>query len=261
VLRGHVISRDEQNTTVRLSSGGQMMLPSNTVRDVKVEKGAKVEKGQVWLPDANRTRYLYAPSGMMLKQGEGYFSQKELFFSSVAIGVTDNISVLAGSVLPLWAVGGGNGANFIFALKGGFSPTENVHLAGGAETLLLPGLTGTWAINGVGFVFGAATFGTPMLHGTVAVGRPFFFSTATSSAPPLGELIFTLNGSARIHQNFSLVTENWVLPGFANISNPFDAMLNALALRIMLDRWTVDVGAVRVGAFPGPWLDISYHWG
>ena len=44
----------------------------------------------------NRTRHLYAPSAMPLKEGEGYLSLKELFFLSGAYGVTDNVSILVG---------------------------------------------------------------------------------------------------------------------------------------------------------------------
>ena len=47
------------------------------------------------------TRYLYAPTAIPLEKGTGYFSQKELVMSSVAYGLTDNISVLGGTPLPI----------------------------------------------------------------------------------------------------------------------------------------------------------------
>jgi hypothetical protein len=257
VILGRIISRDEQNTVVELGSGARMTLSSSSIREVKAEKGAKLEEGKVWLPDANRTRYLYAPSAMMLRQGEGYFSQKELFFSAASVGITDNISLLAGAVVPAWFIP--QGFNFIFAAKAGFSLNENFHLAGGAETIVLPFVSG---FPGAGFVFAAATVGNPNLHGTLAVGRPFAFSSTGTQS--LGEAIITVNGAYRINSNFGLVTENWILPGlYSGPDNPLPVMFNGLAGRIMLGRFTLDLGFIRIHntPFPAPWLDVAYHWG
>jgi len=41
------------------------------------------------------------PRAIPLEKGTGYFSQKELVMSSVAYGLTDNISVLGGTPLPI----------------------------------------------------------------------------------------------------------------------------------------------------------------
>ncbi|HLL55369.1 MAG TPA: hypothetical protein VK447_17555 [Myxococcaceae bacterium] len=257
VILGRIISRDEQNTVVELGSGARMTLSSNSINEVKTEKGAKIEEGKVWLPDANRTRYLYAPSAMMLRQGEGYFSQKELFFSAASVGITDNISLLAGAVVPAWFVP--SGFNFIFAAKVGFSLNENFHLAGGAETIVLPFVSG---FPGAGFVFAAATVGGPNLHGTIAVGRPFAFSTTGSQS--LGEAIITLNGAYRINNTFGLVSENWIFPGlYSGTNDSLPVMFNGLAGRIMLGRFTLDLGFIRLhtAPFPAPWLDVAYHWG
>ena len=63
---------------------------------------------QAGFSDPNRTRYLYSPSAFALKQGEGYLSQKQLFFTSVAYGLTDEFTILGGAALPFWALGGFN---------------------------------------------------------------------------------------------------------------------------------------------------------
>lgn len=260
-LRGRLISRDDNNATLELVGGSHITVASNAIQSVTVEKGATIKDGEVWQSDRNRTRYLYAPSAMMLKQGEGYVSQKELLFTSASVGVTDNLSLLAGAALPVWAVGGG--FHFIFAAKAGFSIGDNLHLAGGAESLVLPGLAGTSGVAGAGFIFGTVTVGNPSTHASLSVGRPFAFVT-NGSSPNLGDVIIVASGNLRLSQRFGLVTENWIFPTLKVSSQdalPF--MLNALSARFLLDRWTLDVGAVRVHTipFPVPWLDVAYSWG
>jgi len=257
-LQGRIVEKDEQSTRLELVGGGQITIPSKSIQSVSVEQVARVEQGQVWLADRNRTRYLYAPSAMMLKQGEGYISQKELFFTSASVGVTDNLSLLAGAVAPAWFIP--NAFNFIFAVKGGFSLTDNVHFAAGAESLVLPAVGG-----GYGFLFGTVTFGNPSLHASLSVGKPFAF-IAGSGAGTIGDVIIVASGNARLNRNLALVTENWILPTahlYTTTEGDLPFMLNAFSLRFLVDRWTVDAGVVRIpgSAVPVPWLDLSYSWG
>ncbi|MBI3181870.1 MAG: hypothetical protein HYZ28_06975 [Myxococcales bacterium] len=102
------------------------------------------------LEDPTRTRYLYGPSAFMLKQGEVHFSQKELFFSSVGVGVSDHLSLQAESVLPALLLGV-DGLNAIVAVKGGLPVCDTLHLAAGAQALLLMRDFGSPLV--VGFVF------------------------------------------------------------------------------------------------------------
>lgn len=236
-----------------------MELPARQVKDIAVERNAQVrENGQLWFQDPNRTRYLYAPSGMMLRQGEGYFSQKELFFSSLSYGLTDNITVQAGAMVPLWLVP--SGFNFIGGIKVGASLGDRLHLAAGAQGLFLPGLFGTSG-GGAGFVFGTATYGTPDGHLSVAVGKPFLLASGTSAFDET--FIVTLNGNLRVGQRVALVTENWLLPTMGTTYSGQLPMINSLAARIFGENWAVDLGLIRVAdvPFPFPWLDFTYNFG
>ena len=44
------------------------------------------------------SRYLYAPSSISMKKGESYLSQKSLLFTSGAVAITDNVTLLGGAV-------------------------------------------------------------------------------------------------------------------------------------------------------------------
>lgn len=256
VLRGFVVSRDAEHVVLELAAGGRLELSASVVETIEEESEARLRPdGEVWLPDPNRTRYLYAPSGMMLRQGEGYFSQKELFFTSMNYGVTDHLTLQAGAVLPAWLIQ--NGINFIGGLKVGGSLSDTVHLAAGAQALFLPGLMDSGAVTG--FVFGTATYGTPDAHLSLAAGVPFSLYArgwdVVGNAP-----LFTLSGNLRVGRQFALVSENWLLPALAqDVSLP---MINSLAGRIFGESWAVDIGLIRIPelSIPVPWLDFSWNF-
>lgn len=263
-LRGYIVEETEERYVVELASGGRMEVAASSVESVRVNERitADAKTGELREGDPNRTRYFYSPSAHMLKKGEGYFSQKELLFSSVAYGVTDNISVLAGAVLPFWFIGNGAGFNFIFGAKAGGEVAPGIHLAAGAETLMLPGFgySGPSAMF-AGFLFGTATIGSEEQHLSVSVGRPFFFSQYGSGAP--AELIATLSGSIRVHKHLALVTENWLIPSSTMTVGFFSG-----GLRLMAGRIAVDLGAILpatstygVSPIPLPWLDFTYNFG
>ena len=51
--------------------------------------------------DPNYSRLLFGPTGRPLKKGDGYFSDYELAFPGVAVGITDNLSIAGGiSIVP-----------------------------------------------------------------------------------------------------------------------------------------------------------------
>jgi hypothetical protein len=258
-LHGVVVHEDHQVVVVELPDGDRLELPARQVKDISVQRNVQVrDNGEIWFQDPNRTRYLYAPSGMMLRQGEGYFSQKELFFSSLSYGLTDNITVQAGAVLPAWLIPGA--FNFIGGVKVGGSIGDRLHLAVGAQGLAVPGL-GTGFGGAVGFVFGTATYGTPDAHLSLGLGKPFMLFNGGGGLD--SSVIGTLSGNIRVSQRAALVTENWLLmaPG-ANLNGQLP-MLNSLAVRLFGESWAVDLGGIYVPGTPMliPWLDFAYNFG
>ena len=258
-LHGVVVRQDSQVVVVELADGDRLELPARQVKDITAEHNAQVrDNGEIWFQDPNRTRYLYAPSGMMLRQGEGYFSQKELFFSSLNYGLTDYITVQAGAVLPAWLLGA-PGFNFIGGIKVGTSVGDRLHLAVGAQGLVLPGFGGGSG-GTAGFLFGTATYGTPDAHLSLGVGKPFTLSNSGGELD--SNIIATLSGNVRLSQRVALVTENWLIPTLGTSTSELP-MLNSLAVRLFGESWAVDLGGIRVPGLPIPipWLDFAYNFG
>ncbi len=78
-LQGTLLSRDADGIAPEVS-GARMQLPASSI-DQLAPPGSVAAAGR-WPRDANRTRYLYSPSGFMLRQGEGYVSQTEIWRSA-----------------------------------------------------------------------------------------------------------------------------------------------------------------------------------
>jgi len=244
-LRGWIVARDDAGITLELDGGARVVIPVASILRVDV---AKPGQAQVRSPDPNRTRYLYSPTGFMLKGGEGYLSQTELLLTSVYYGVTDHLTVGIGTAIPFLFVQ--DGANLTGTIKVGGSLGDYVHLAAGVQGFWLPGAdSGTTA----GFLFGTATLGTPDLNLGVSAGPPF---VAGNAGNDVGSVLVSVSGNARVSEHFALVTENW----FAPSSNTGYAL--GFAARFIGQRLGVDAGLVFVEGtqVPIPWLDFTWHF-
>jgi hypothetical protein len=245
-LRGKLVSQDATGATIELEGGARVVVPAASIARIELARAGQTE---VRSKDPNRTRYLYSPSGFMLKQGEGYVSQTELLVTSVAYGLTSWLTVGLGSSIPFLFVE--DGVNLVGTIKLGFDAGEYVHLAAGAQTLWLPGVeAGTTA----GVAFGTVTLGTPDLHLGVSAGPVF---VAGDEANDVGDVLVSISGTARVSERIAVVSENWFLPQSDN------AYALSGAVRFIGQRLAVDAGLIFVeGAdVPIPWLDFTFNFG
>ena len=250
-LRGTLVSSDATSLVLKLPGAGRITLERGAVvRVVAADRTRVTEDGKLYRQDPNRTRYLYGPSALSLEAGEGYVSQKELFFTAVAYGVTDNITVLGGTVFPVLL-----GGEFIGILGTKFSYEvieDRVHVAGGAEAFV----AGLADLGMVGFIFASATYGNADRHLTLTLGKPFQFD---KNARDLGPAIITASGAYRTSAKFAMIMENWfILP---DASADF-FRFHGVAGRFILGSWALDVGGIFVNdiKFPIPWLDLTWNW-
>ncbi len=212
----------------------------------------KVVDNEVWQLNTNRTRHLYSPSAMPLKKGEAYVSQRMLFFTAGALGITDNVSILLGSVLPFLIAP--DGFNIIGALKIAGQVSEHVHLGAGFETLYVP------SIGAVGLGFGSMTIGDADRQVTIGAGKPFAIDNGGQDT---GDALISLAGMYRLNDRYGLVSENLIFPGIDMRSGWNDVLtIHGLVLRRMYDDSAWDFGFVTVGGAPValPWFDWTWHF-
>lgn len=215
------------------------------------------------LLDPASGRYLFAPSAIPHPEGHGYFSQKELVFSSVGYGVTDDLSVLAGSMVPLVLAGVANGepdmVNGILGFKYGQRVSPELHIGAGAWAL---GVTeASLAIPYVNM-----TYGDRYDHYTLAIGQTYVIQENDLGVTPV---VFATHHAT---QNGAWITETWFV---VQPDQPYDGpdllVAASAAHRFMGKRLTVDLGLVNmlpIGLsadefvyLPIPWLDFAWHWG
>ena len=261
-LTGNMSCKEDQCT---LSSGSEMTLKfkRSSVQSIEYvgeqekDKRTKAIKGDQ--PEPNRTRYLYSPSAFSLKSGEAYLSQKQLFFTSVAYGVTDQLTLLAGAIIPAWALGL-EGFNMILGGKYAFELSDHFRLAVGSEAFIFPELKG-----GLVQTFIGLTYGTQTDHLTLNVGKPFLVTTDEEfrDSQDNGLIMFSLSGNTRLTELIRLVSENWLI--VTDASSEY-LHFNSLAARFQGAKMAADLGFIFFGVdgtvfpLPLPWLDFTYNF-
>ncbi len=123
-----------------------------------------------WRETKTGSRYLYAPSAIPLGEGEGYVAQKELLFTSAAVGVSDHVALLAGMAIPvnLFGVFAGEGEvlHAIVGVKVATRVSDRLYVGGGTEVAFI-------VDNTLGLAFANATVGDPDTNVTLGLGAGY----------------------------------------------------------------------------------------
>ena len=177
---------------------GIMTISIFEITEVKLVSDDQLKDGKYWFPNPNCSRLFFAPTGRMLKQGEGYFADYFIFFPTVTFGITDNFTLGGGfSILP--------GADLdeqilLLTPKVGIKTSIKMDLAIGALIVKLPESTSA------GILYGVSTFGS--LDKSVTFGLGYgYFEDELADKP-----VIVAGGEYRTSRNISLVTENWLVP-------------------------------------------------
>jgi hypothetical protein len=201
--------------------------------------------------DPTRSRYFYSPSAFSLGAGHGYFSQKEIAFSELSLGLTDFWDVQVGTVLPTLFIE--EAAVGIAGTKLSLKLHDKVRVAAGGQVL------GVSATPPVGFVFGGVTLGSEEANTTLMGG-------VAADTGPYGETIptFVLSGKKPAGEHLAVVTENWVI-----VDDMFERGVQIVpsgGVRYHARTFSADLGVIAVVSFvdnvfmPLPWLDVTWHF-
>jgi hypothetical protein len=231
-------------TTVRfLSAIGESSIPRDAIVSVRSAGATGARRGEYWPEDPSRTRLFFAPTGRMLRQGEGYFNDAYVFFPSFQGGITDRVTLGGGmSLVP------GLGLDeqlFYVTPKVGVVAGPRLNIAVGA---LVVG-AGELDEGPIGIGYGVATFGGEDANATVGAG--FGFSRSSTS-----QALLMVGGSARTSRNIALVTENYVYTGDGS------AVLLSGGIRFMSEKVAVDLAGfiVTEAQYPIPYLSFIYKF-
>ncbi|HEX6627670.1 MAG TPA: hypothetical protein VF105_06940 [Gemmatimonadaceae bacterium] len=238
---GRIVGVSGDTVSFQTSGAGTIQLQIGSIKDLKDISSDDIHEGSYWFPNPNATRLFFAPTGQMLKQGEGYISDYEVFFPGVAYGLTDNITIGGGvSLLPA-AV---DEQAYYVTPKIGFSVTDKVHLATGMLFVGAQGGTG-------GIYYGVGTFGDG--DGSVTIGGGYGFAGGKIESKPVG----MIGGELRVANRIGFVTENYLLPVSEN------NFLYSFGIRFMGEKLTTDLALFNVsgsGVIGIPFVDFVFRF-
>jgi len=238
---GRIVAVNADTVVFQTSGAGTIQLQIGSIREIKEIALTDMHEGSYWFPNPNSTRLFFAPTGQMLKKGEGYISDYELFFPGVAYGLTDNITIGGGvSLLPAAA----EDQAYYLTPKIGFSIAEKLHLATGVLFVGAKGGTG-------GVYYGVGTLGDG--NASISLGGGYGFAGGKIESKPVG----MLGGEVRLSKRIGFVTENYLLPVSDN------NILYSFGLRFMGEKLTTDLALFNVSGsdvIGFPFVDFVFRF-
>jgi hypothetical protein len=219
----------------------------------------------------NATRFLFAPSAIPLKKGEGYYQNIYFLFNSVNYGLTNHLSISGGLIVPFAVF-----ANVRISGKVGKYWHFGTGIIGGTSIINLGGKN---LRAGIGY--GLATAGNE--NNNISVGTGWAFAGVGDSTGLAKRPIVTINGILKLSKRVSLVTENWIFSiketkensiydsntGMytyypPTITNPYYNILSAGARFRISPRSTMDFAILKIPEDANfsflPYLDFVYHF-
>jgi hypothetical protein len=240
-LVGRIVSVRADTADLQMTVG-RVGLSTGDIIEIKEAETSRMHAGEYWFPNPNSTRLFFAPTGQMLKKGQGYFADYELFFPGFAYGVTDNFSIGGGtSIFPT----GLDEQVYFLTPKIGKSFGDQVHMAAGL--LFVGGTSG--GTGGIGY--GAGTLGNGDASVTVGVG--YGFAGGDIETKPVA----MLGGELRASRRIAFVTENYLLP------TSDDNLVYSFGLRFMGEKLTTDLALFNVagsGIIGLPFVDFVFRF-
>ena len=214
MYEGEVLEIDESSFLIKTLDLGKMRITKTDISSITYITADEV--GQ--MKNGNRngdlnpqpTRYFFAPSGLQLKKGEGYYQNAWLIYNQVSYGVSDYFTV--GMSMTPFGTGG--------TVKFGTQLSDKVNVSAGGIALVP--FTGD---SPVGIGFANVTFGDERKNISISSGLGF------SDA---GDNITLLNVSAMIEVSSSLwiITENYQIFQTSSYSgNPDNLTIISMGIR------------------------------
>ncbi len=251
ILKGEIIREDEENITIMTLGKLEIKIPKNSIISIDAIRG-ELKGDTFYQSDPNYTRLMFSPTGRPLRRGRGYFCNYYVFFTGLAYGFTNNISIMTGiSILPGLSV---DKQMRYIAPRFGMQISDNLSFSTG---ILYTSFAGEYT---AGIAFATSTIGS--YDKSITLGSGLGYTKSEDEEFEFAKHpIIMLGGNARLTNSIAFVSENWFVTGgsFEISKQPF-----GMAIRFFGDRFATDVGVIiigEVGGFPIPWLSFTYNFG
>jgi len=186
---GKIISDDGRDVVIMDRTKGKLILPKYSIKSKEMVKQSNIVGNMIVHANPHPSRYLFSPSAIALKKGEGYMNWFYFLLFQMQYGITDNFSA---GITTSWFL-----APTMLNLKYTIPVDDNFNLAVGGQVGKL------WITddNVVSLGFASATYGTSESNVSLNVGYGSYMRD--------GITIATLSGVQRIGENASIMGEFW----------------------------------------------------
>ncbi len=238
---GRVERVDGTRVTFRTTAGAVIEVDTADIVSVTTTTGRVVD-GEFRPADPNPTRLFFGPTGRSLRQGDGYVGVYEIMLPFVQVGLTDRITIGAGTPLIF---GGGSGHPFWV--------TPKIQVFNSSSTQAAVGVLHFMNIGdgNLGIAYGVVTHGSADSAVTAGVGYAYDRTYDNHS----GGAVAMIGGEYRASRGVKLVTENYVWR---------DGGILAGGVRWLGENLSADFGlAAPIGAgevFVFPMVNVVYRF-
>ena len=196
MFEGEVLEIDESTFLINTLDLGKMRITKTDISSITYISADEV--GQMTLSNNRKgdinpqpTRYFFAPSGLQLKKGEGYYQNAWLIYNQVSYGVSDHFTV--GMSMTPFGTGG--------TVKFGGKLSDKVNVSAGGIALVP--FTDD---SPVGIGFANITFGDERKNLSISTGLGF-----SDDSDNITDNVTLLNvsGMLQVSSNLWIITENY----------------------------------------------------
>lgn len=243
---GEVLSSDSVRVIFKAEKLGEITVLRSEVKSLEPLEAKQVKDGKYWFPNPQSTRYFFSPNGYGLKQGEGYYQNIWVLMNSVAVGLTDYISVGAG-MIPLFLFAGTATPVWVTAKVSVPVVRDKFNLGAG----FLAGTALGEPDTGFGIFYGLATIGSEDKN--LTLGGGYGFAVDSESGAPM----FNLNGMIRVSPRGYIISENYLF-----VSESSSTLILSIGGRTIIKGAGLDYGLIipavsGEGLIAVPWLGIT----
>lgn len=203
-LIGKAISVSDSSIIIRTKNLGEVTVKRINIKTAELLTAENLVMGQYWFPNPNATRYLFSPSAIPLKKGEGYYQNTYLFINSFYCGVSNNIAVGAGFEV----ISAFSGHPFFFTtVKASGEVAKQFYAGGGFIWANITDIDRNHNNFSFGALYSNFSFGNTNNNLSVNLGLGYDENNGLGERP-----LVTLSGMARISRKTYFITENWFVP-------------------------------------------------
>ena len=243
---GEVLSSDSAKVIFKAEKLGEITIFQSDVKSLEPLDAKQLKDGNYWFENPQATRYFFSPNGYGLRKGEGYYQNIWVLMNSVAVGLTDYISIGAG-MIPLFLFAGEATPVWITAKVSVPVVKDKFNLGAG----LLTGTALGEPDTGFGIFYGLGTIGSKDKNVTLGVG----YGVAADAGPAAAMINF--NGMLRVSARSYLLTENYLFYGGSSTT-----LILSFGARTVIKNAGLDYGLLIPAVTDGsviavPWLGIT----